>query len=102
MLGTTASAGWVAGAAVAVLLLLLLLLATCLFHGARDPDAERNHPSAGGNRVRTAQPRLFKSRRRGLLGPFHHHHHHHHLGHVSPGPAVGLHLHKHHHQRHHH
>ncbi|XP_003943833.1 histidine-rich carboxyl terminus protein 1 [Saimiri boliviensis] len=89
LLGSATLTGWITGAAVAVLLL-LLLLATCLFHGRQDCDVERNRPAARGNRVRWAQPWLF--RRRGHLG----HHHHHHPGHVS---HVGFH-HHHHHPRH--
>ncbi|XP_008061308.1 histidine-rich carboxyl terminus protein 1 [Carlito syrichta] len=87
LLGSTTPVGWIAGAAVAVLLL-LLVVAACLFHGRQDHDVERNRPAVGGNRVRWAQPWLF--RRRG----------HHHPGHVSHMPNTGLH-HHHHHAPHH-
>ncbi|XP_075864961.1 histidine-rich carboxyl terminus protein 1 [Microcebus murinus] len=97
LLGSTALAGWILGAAVAVLLL-LLLLATCLFHGQQDHDVERNHPVAGGNRVRWARPWLF--RRQGHPRNFHLHHHHLH-GHVGHVRNAGLHHHHLHHARHH-
>ncbi|XP_053422731.1 histidine-rich carboxyl terminus protein 1 [Nycticebus coucang] len=96
LLGSTALVGWVTGTAVAVLLL-LLLLAACLFHGRQDPDVERNRPAERGNRVRWAQPWLF--RRQGHLGNFHHHHHH---GHVTHVRNTGLHHHHLHHAPHHH
>ncbi|XP_069328238.1 histidine-rich carboxyl terminus protein 1 [Eulemur rufifrons] len=95
LLGSTAPAGWILGAVVAVLLL-LLLLATCLFHGRQDHDVERNRPVAGGNRVRWAQPWLFRRQRH--PGNFHLHHHHP-RGHVSHVRNAGLH---HHHPHAHH
>ncbi|KAM4876576.1 histidine-rich carboxyl terminus protein 1 [Thomomys bottae] len=100
--GNVTLVGWITCAAVAVLLL-LLLLATCLFHGPRGHDVERNRPAAGRNQVRQAQPRLFQGRRRGPLRTFHYHSHLNHLSHV---PRAGLHHHQphlqHHHLLHHH
>ncbi|XP_048188461.1 histidine-rich carboxyl terminus protein 1 [Perognathus longimembris pacificus] len=108
LLGNVTLVGWLTCAAVA-LLLLLLLLATCLFHGPRDHDVERNRPAAGGNRVRQAQPWFFQGRGRGPLRTFHSRYHLHHVSHV---PRAGLHhqqphlqhhsLFHHHHHHHHH
>ncbi|XP_042552967.1 histidine-rich carboxyl terminus protein 1 [Dipodomys spectabilis] len=98
-------AGWITCAAVAVLLL-LLLLATCLFHGPRDHDVERNRPATGRNQVRQAQPRFFQGR-----GPLRTFHYPYHLRHVPRVPRADLHHHQphlqhpnllHHHQHHHH
>ncbi|XP_004443337.1 PREDICTED: histidine-rich carboxyl terminus protein 1 [Ceratotherium simum simum] len=90
LLGSTTLVGLVTSAAVAVLLL-LLLLATCLNHGPRDHDMERNL-AARRNRVRWAQPWVFPAR-----GHPRHFHHPHHPGHGPPLHHVGLH-----HQVHHH
>ncbi|XP_049482205.1 histidine-rich carboxyl terminus protein 1 [Panthera uncia] len=99
LLGSTTLAGLITGIAMA-LLLLVLLLATCLYHGQRDHDVERNRPAARRNRVRWAQPWLLPGR--GHPG---HTHCFRHPGHMSHTHHVGLHhyrLHRHlYHQAHH-
>ncbi|XP_036289313.1 histidine-rich carboxyl terminus protein 1 [Pipistrellus kuhlii] len=99
LLGSTALAGVIAGAALA-LLLLVLVVAACLHGGQQDHDVEMNRPAVRRNRVRQARPWFFPAR--GRLGHFHPHPHHpHYPGHAPHMHHAGLHhQHLHHHRPH--